>query len=144
MLFVSRSAVCLLALFLGCGSEAPQRVPVSGKVLIDGKPLTHGVVKVMPDGARPSMGNVDENGAFTLTAQAPGDGVTLGEHPVEIFAIKPVNGSSQWRYVPSMYEDHTTSNLKVNIPGPTDNLVIHLTWKGSGQKGPYLEKTDKE
>ena len=37
-----------LALLLsGCGSR-PQCVPVSGKVLIDGKPLEAGVVRVVP------------------------------------------------------------------------------------------------
>lgn len=147
---MARSCSCLLScaavlLFLaGCGNKGPERVTVSGQVLIDGKPLTLGTVKVMPVGARASMGNLDANGRFTLMAKKEVAGLPLGEHPVEIIAIEVLNAGSQRRLVPPLYEDHKVSNLKVNITGPTDNLVINLTWAGSGKKGPYVEKFGKE
>ncbi len=37
----------------GCGDGRPTRVPISGQVLIDGKPLTTGAVRLVPAGARP-------------------------------------------------------------------------------------------
>jgi hypothetical protein len=134
----------LLPLLGGCGNKAPERVPVSGQVLIDGKPLTQGFIRILPDGARPSLGQLDANGRFTLEAKKDVPGVPLGEHPVEIHAIEVLNAGSQRRLVPPLYENHTASNLKVKIDGATDALVINLTWEGSGKKGPYLEKFGKE
>ncbi len=48
----------------------------------------HGFVQILPDGARPSLGQLDTNGQFTLEAQKDTPGVPLGEHPVEIHAIE--------------------------------------------------------
>jgi len=142
------NALILLCLLLpsltACGSKGPERVHVSGQVLIDGKPLTHGFVRILPDGARPSLGQLEKDGRFTLEAKKEIPGVPLGEHPVEIHAIEVLNAGSQRRHVPPLYEDHAASNLKVKIDGPTDNLVINLTWQGSGKKGPYVESFGKE
>jgi len=49
----------LLSLFaIGCSDGRPDRVPVSGQVLIDGKPLTCGGVTFIPDGHRASHGTI--------------------------------------------------------------------------------------
>lgn len=128
----------------GCGKSAPERVLVSGQVLIDDKPLTMGFVRILPDNARPSTGQIDANGRFTLEAKKDTPGVPLGEHPVEIIAIEVLNAGSQRRHVPPIYEDHAASKLKVKIDGPTENLVIKLTWEGSGKKGPFVESFGKE
>lgn len=136
----------LLFPFLTAGCDkSPERVPVSGQVLIDGKPLTHGFVQVQPDGARASLGKLDASGRFTLYAKEPSEpGVVIGDHPVAIHAIEVLNAGSQRRLAPEKYESPADSNLRVNITGPTDNLVINLTWEGSGKKGPYLESFGKE
>ncbi len=83
---VTRWAAIAIALctVCGCGDGRPARVPVSGQVLIDGKPLAHGFVRFVPKGARPSGGDLDEDGHFTLTAYDGGDGAVLGNHRVEI------------------------------------------------------------
>ena len=128
----------------GCSKSGPERVPVSGQVLIDGKPLTQGFVRILPDGARPSLGKLDANGRFTLEAKKDSPGVPLGEHPVEIHAIEVLNAGSQRRHVPPLYEDHAASKLKVKIDGATEALVINLTWQDSGKKGPYVESFGKE
>jgi len=129
---------------VGCGNSGPERVAVSGQVLIDGKPLAHGFVRLLPDGARPSLGKLDASGLFTLEAKNDSPGVPLGEHPVEIHAIEVLNAGSQRRHVPPLYENPTVSKLKVKIDGPTDALLINLTWEGSGKKGPYVESFGKE
>lgn len=137
--------VCLLALVIAGCNKGPERVPVSGQVLIDGQPLTIGHVQVQPAGARPSLGKLDANGRFTLYAKEPSEpGVTVGEHDVVIHAIEVLNAGSQRRHVPPLYENAAESKLKAKIDGPTDNLVINLTWEGSGKKGPYIEKMAKE
>src|SRR5690242_13923202 len=59
-------ALLAMAVIAGCSDGRPARVPISGQVLIDGQPLKFGVVKFIPDNGRPSSGNLDENGRFTL------------------------------------------------------------------------------
>lgn len=134
----------MLPILGGCGNKAPERVPVSGQVLIDGKPLTQGFVRILPDGARPSLGQIDASGRFTLEAKKDVPGVPLGEHPVEIHAIEVLNAGSQRRHVPALYENPELSKLRVKIDGATEALVINLTWEGSGKKGPYVESFGKE
>ncbi len=137
--------VCLLTLAIAGCNKGPERVPVSGQVLIDGKPLTVGHIELHPTGARRSQGKIDDKGRFTLYAKEPNEpGVTIGEHDVVIHAIEVINAGSQRRHVPPLYENAEESKLKAKIDGPTDNLVINLTWEGSGKKGPYLEKMAKE
>src|SRR5689334_20776074 len=71
-------------LVAGCSDGRPRRVPVSGQILIDGKPLTFGDLQFVTDGARPSYGKVDSNGHFTLTCYDGNDGVVPGLHRVGI------------------------------------------------------------
>src|SRR4051812_7957181 len=85
-------SLSLIALFLtgGCDSR-PTRVPVSGKVLIDGEPLTYGAVVFSPEGGRQSSGIIDKAGHFTLTCFEPGDGALIGKHHVQVLACDSVN-----------------------------------------------------
>ena len=41
------------AVAVGCGDGRPARVPVAGRVLIDGKPFERGYVRFVPQGADP-------------------------------------------------------------------------------------------
>ena len=81
--------LCLL--WVGCSDGFEARMPVSGKVTIDGKPLAECKVTFMPkDTRRPSNAITDENGLFSdATTFSPGDGVLIGEHWVAITPIKP-------------------------------------------------------
>ncbi|QDT00957.1 hypothetical protein HG15A2_42990 [Adhaeretor mobilis] len=53
---VALAVVLTLGLLSGCGDGRPERVAVSGVVLIDGKPLTHGSVLFVPGQGRPGGG----------------------------------------------------------------------------------------
>jgi hypothetical protein len=51
----------------------------------------------------------------------------LGRHQLEISAdTLPTENEAPWE-VPRHYASHTTSGLNIEIVGPTDDLVIHLT-----------------
>src|SRR5262245_40831570 len=56
--------ICVLAL-AGCKKSHSDLVPVSGHVMIDGKPVTMGQITIMPDGHRVSFGKLDKDGRFT-------------------------------------------------------------------------------
>ena len=61
-------SILMFALVMGCGESKPTRVVVSGKVLIDGKPLTHGIVRFIPEHGRPSSSAVLSDGTFDLAS----------------------------------------------------------------------------
>jgi len=114
----------------------PVRIPVSGQVLIDGKPLTHGEVRFIPDGARASVGTLDEEGRFTLTCYDGSDGAVPGTHQVEVAAAESQSESEvQWQ-APEKYASFETSDLTVEITSPTDDLVIGLSSDGAQ---PFVE-----
>lgn len=119
----------------GCG-RGPERVPVSGQVLIDGKPLTNGEITVAPLGKRAAFSTIDSEGRFQLTTYETGDGTSLGTHPVSIHSGEFLDPSHKLWHVPKKYANLTTSGLSVTIDGPTDSLVVNLTWAGGK---PFVE-----
>jgi hypothetical protein len=120
----------------GCGDKRPARVPVSGRVLIDGKPLTQGNIKFVPTGGRPSSGKMNGEGRFTLTCYDGEDGAIPGTHRVAVSASKIMSESKiQW-FAPKKYADFRTSGLSFDIKEPTDDLTIELTWSGGK---PFVE-----
>lgn len=125
--------LCVLAtttlVLAGCGERRPERVAVSGQVLIDGKPLTVGNLKFVPTGSRPSSGSLDAEGKFKLTCYDGEDGVVPGLHRAQVAAMEVIGGKVKW-YVPPKYADFRTSELEFEINEPTDNLKIELTWDG--------------
>lgn len=84
-------AILLSISLLGCGS-GEALAPVAGSVLIDGKPFTTGKVIFNPiasegeiEAGKPSFGNLDAEGKFTLSTYARNDGAKVGNHRVTIF-----------------------------------------------------------
>jgi hypothetical protein len=130
--------VAMLVLLAGCGDGKPTRVPISGKVLIDGQPLTLGSIAYVPQGARPSGGAIDKNGHFELSCYELGDGAVLGAHRVMITGAKHLSETAIRWEAPKMYADINTSGLVENVDGPADDVVINLTWKGGK---PFVEHT---
>ena len=131
----------LLLALSGCDSR-PTRVPVSGKVVIDGEPLKYGTVVFVPELGRQSTGPIDENGAFTLTCYEPGDGALIGKHRVEVLAGQSLSSTSLKWHAPKKYSERKTSDLTQQVDGPMDSVEIKLTWKGSPPEKPYIERSD--
>ncbi|MEM8945388.1 MAG: hypothetical protein AAGD11_09405 [Planctomycetota bacterium] len=121
--------VCIFAT-LGCSDGRPKRVTVSGTVLIDGQPLTQGIVQFVPEGSRPAAGKIDASGRFTLTSYDGGDGVVLGTHRVMVAAKEVISESKVKWLAPPKYADLRNSGLSFEITEPTDDLTIELTWDG--------------
>jgi hypothetical protein len=122
-----------------CGCGGPKLVPVSGKVTIDGQPLTSGYVFVMPKDARAAGGKIDAQGRFTLTTNDDGDGCKPGTHAVTVTARQHLSPTRVKHLIPPKYAQSDTSETTVTIDGPTDELVIALTWAGGK---PYVESFD--
>lgn len=76
---VSLASFCFL--MAGCGSSGI--VAVSGTLTYKGKPVTNAFVNFVPtDGGRPSMGETDAGGKFTLTYDPQTKGAKTGKHRV--------------------------------------------------------------
>lgn len=122
--------VLVLAAVSGCGDGHPKRVPVAGRVLIDGKPLTRGDLQFNSKTGRPSIGKLDKDGRFSLSCYGQNDGALLGEHQIAIMAAEPVSESKTRWFAPKKYADPHTSGIVEQIDAPTDNLTINITWDG--------------
>lgn len=126
-----RSALALVAMGIGvaggCGPSRPSRVPVSGEVLLDGKAVTYGVVRFVPQVGRASVGDLDEQGRFKLTCFEAGDGALLGKHRVEVIAAEALNETDVRWHAPQRYSSYETSGLEVEIAGPTPEVRIELS-----------------
>lgn len=136
MLVACWSAAILGA--IGCSDGRPERLPVSGQVLIDGEPLTHGYIRFVPEGGRPAGAKLDDQGRFTLSTYGKYDGIIPGIHQIEVDGSEELSSKKKKWHAPKKYFSYSTSGLKETINEPTDSLVINLTWDGGA---PFVERT---
>ncbi|MEZ6064556.1 MAG: hypothetical protein R3B90_02350 [Planctomycetaceae bacterium] len=140
-MFASRlirpGALVALALLVGCGESRPGIVPIKGQVMIDGKPLTHGFIQVLPADARPASAKIGPDGRFTLSTFGEDDGCVPGTHPVTVVATESIDATSTKWHAPKAYADPATTNLKVNIAPGHEEITINLSWDGGE---PFVEK----
>lgn len=133
-----------MVLAIGCNSR-PTCVPVSGKVLIDGKPLERGTITFLPEGGRQSTSDIDKSGNFTLSCFKLGDGAIVGKHRISVSSTESLNTENtviKW-FVPRKYTAPESSGLTEQISVATDAIVIKLSWVGSDQKGPFIERLEE-
>jgi hypothetical protein len=122
--------LCLLVAIAGCSDGRPTRVPVAGRVMIDGQPLAKGTVRFVPEGARPSSGRLDAGGQFQLTCYDGEDGAVLGRHRVQVTASEITGGEKVVWHAPQKYADFRSSGITVDVTEPTDSVLIELSWAG--------------
>ena len=128
---------CMLAIASGCSDGRPTRVPISGKVSIDGKPLAGGSIMFLHPESRSSGSPIDADGRFQLTCYVPGDGAVLGKHRVKVTACESLSERSNRWLAPKKYADPNSSGLEVEVTEPKDDLEINLTWGGDK---PFVER----
>jgi hypothetical protein len=139
--------VTVLTLTLaGCGT-GPPREPVSGKVMIDGKPLDEGEIYFAPTaGAGPTAGGKIENGDYALPSD---QGPASGPHQVLITSTQPtgrklvdeddtnVKIDEIVETIPGRYNDR--SELKVDVKAGGNNAFdFDLKGRIDPTKAPRL------
>lgn len=127
----------VVACVVGCSEESIERVPVSGQVLLDGKPLQYGTIRVEPSGARMAASKLDSEGRFSLMTYAPGDGAPLGTHSVAVNGAEQLGPYSVKWHAPPKYAEASKSGLQMQIVEETDDVVIEITWDGAE---PFVQK----
>lgn len=88
------------------------------------------------------MATIQPDGRFTLKTFEDGDGVVPGKHTVTVSAKEQLSSTKMKWYAPKKYANMKTSDRKVTIEEPTENLVIELTWKGDKHGEPFVENFD--
>jgi hypothetical protein len=138
------SSIAVMVLFLAAGCDRrPSRVPVSGKVIIDGQPLSFGIVTFVSQKGRPSVGVLDKEGRFTLGCYTTNDGAIIGKHQVQVSATEGINNTTSRIHALKRYGLIESSGIEREITAATDSMVIELTWKGDVHNKPYTEKANE-
>src|SRR5262245_39545204 len=74
-------AFAALSLIAGCrNAHELDTAPVTGNVLLNGKPLTSGTVTFVPPKGRVANGEIRSDGSFELSTYRAGDGAIVGPH----------------------------------------------------------------
>ena len=144
---ISRWHVCAFVVFLliavvvsGC-DRGPILVPVTGKVLYNGKPLAFGSVTFQPPSGQPARGEIQGDGTFVLSTYRMNDGAVVGNHKVRVAcyesqrkdAVHPPGEQSLGRLlIPKKYTLFDQSGLTAEVREQDNQpLVFELT----GQPG---------
>ncbi len=89
--------VMLAAQLAGCGSGGPELGEVTGRVTLDGQPVSGAVLTFIsqtPKGT-PSYGGTDDQGRYSLMFTNVKSGALLGDHVVEIETTKVSAGEAR-------------------------------------------------
>lgn len=128
--------------FLACvflaGCSGSNVVPVSGTVTYKGQPVPNAYVHFIPANGRPSMGETDANGKFTLTYDPETKGAERGKHRVFLQFNALADSSrpgvipgetpplaSEWKEFYARYGPDR-STLSVDISKSTSDLKLEL------------------
>ena len=81
--------------------------------------------------SRPCLaGQTGQGGPVSVELLRRDDGALIGTHKVSITAGEGLSPTQTRWYAPKKFADYRTSGLTQEITGPTDNLVINISWDG--------------
>jgi len=126
----------LLTQGAGCGDGGPpppKLVKISGKVLMDGKPLADARIEFQPENGAPSFGETAKDGTYWLRFHRDHKGAMLGKHRVRIttgrvYADETDSDIVVPERVPSQYNHKTT--LEREVTKPASDMDFELTSEG--------------
>jgi hypothetical protein len=115
----------VLAVFTGCGKGQVKTYPVSGEVIVDGKPAEdvfiylHTVTPENPPAFPTPFGKVEKDGRFVISTFGNGDGAPAGDYVVT-FAWRARSGLMKQHFdgpdrFKGQYYDKEKSNFHVTI-----------------------------
>ena len=117
-----------LVLIAGCSQRESS---VSGKVTIDGKPLTSGTVAFYPSGGgAAAYGSIQSDGTYRIATGATG-GLNAGEYGVTVVATTPPQPGFQFGKMlsPERYNKLETSGLKFTVTTGSNQIDLPLSSK---------------
>ena len=125
---------------LGCDGR-PSRVPVSGQVTIDGKPLEFGTIAFYPSaGGRPGGATLAKDGSYSITMYETNDGLPPGKYSVTVAAANWISDDACRWHSPKRYQNPKQSGLTAEIKNEDTSVNFDLTWEGDAHSEPWVEK----
>jgi|694.fasta_scaffold118666_4 hypothetical protein len=119
----------LISLCVGCDSKFGN---VSGKVMLDGKPLNGVAVRFEDEGGSATIARTNESGEYVLRYSLDEDGAPVGKHKVTIFTPAPVvegtGDQAPPEIVPERY--NTKSTLTREVASGSQVIDFELTTTG--------------
>jgi hypothetical protein len=125
-------ALSLLGLMACSGCTSSDVVPVEGKVLYEGEPVSGIAVTFDPvphGGNRPSQATTKEDGSFKLFYTFDEMGVEPGTHDVTFAWVPDAEGAKATEAIQAIIEAHGEDSgepLQIEVTEPTKDLVIEL------------------
>lgn len=126
----------ILGLLAGCGGDRGL-APVTGRVLLDGKPLEGAAVLFEPEaGGVPATGVTDAGGKFTLATTGRGAGASLGKNGVAVskqVVAEPGRKVEEGEIVamrsetPAKYASPRTSGITIEVKRGLDPVELQLS-----------------
>ncbi len=126
----------LLCATIGCGSDLPQTIKVTGKVSFDGGPPPGpGVVNFLPTEAaagfplRPGNGDFGTDGNYTAYTFEPNDGLMPGKYLVylECWETPPnMEGKPVKSFLPKKYQAAQSSGFTLDLDTKSSSKVFDL------------------
>lgn len=126
--------VLICATMSGCGKSGI--ATVSGTLTYKGKPVTNAFINFVPETGRPSMGETDKDGRFTLTYDPQTKGAQIGKHRVfvdhnptadmdgpDLIPGQTPKMSDEMKEFFDKYSG-TNSNVEITIDGSTSDLKL--------------------
>lgn len=115
---------------VGCDS-GPKIVKISGTAMHKNQPVPGIRITFVPDKGRPSHGDTDEQGKFTLEYDEKNKGAVVGMHTVSVTPVDHggsmnVKASPLARIVTDKYSDMIKSPMKIEITKAEDNLILNF------------------
>lgn len=129
---IPRLGALLLIALAGCGPGV-QLVPVRGRVLLDGKPLSSGSVMFQPRVGPAARGQIGADGSFDLGTYQPRDGVRPGTAAVRVTSVAPVQAAPGQEQpparslIPQHYADFATSGITIEVAAGMQPVDIELS-----------------
>jgi hypothetical protein len=129
--YARKLAWCLGALLCtSCGNGRVPVYPVTGKVLMGGKPLPRATLVFHPTGDSPlhPVGTVDDDGSFQLTTYDQGDGAPAGKYQVTV----------EWRRLATINDDRPPANsLPARYARPDSSGLLATIAPGENVLPPF-------
>lgn len=112
----------------GCSNRFPT-AEVSGKVTLDGKPLSGATVMFVPERGVAAAGTLQPDGTFRLISGRPGNGAVIGSHKVAVMPADPLKA-----HFPAKYQNAETSGFSVEVKAGKNSFEFDLPSDEGQQK----------
>jgi hypothetical protein len=128
--FARAGAMMLVLAFVlaGCSRRFPM-AEVSGKVTLDGKPLSGATVMFVPEKGFAAAGTLQKDGTFRLISGRPGSGAVIGTHKVAVVPEDPID-----ERFPKKFRDPQTSGFSADVKAGKNSFEFDLPSPDAAKK----------